>query len=260
MFEWLFRKPAHAGLPSYKVLEQTRRGEARCGFADLENSPEIDRLRTEFESELLNLPRRPDEDQPLLTTFLRGASGFFTITLPDSIPCLLSFSSPIRAAAYARIHARRQRLRYLTLSAQEFAQLLGDLRHGGTIQDFAVDVCPHCLTFPALQIKEVVTPVDILELWAICKSGELARESLYFKHAKEAAERGTLQEAKETVFQAIQHVTMESARLHLLLGKTAISLREKEILREARTFLEFLHDNQALRELLAAEQSGGIRN
>jgi len=256
MFDWLFRKSSHAGLPYYKVLEQSQPGRARCDFSDLENLPESGRLRTKFETELLSQPRRPDEDQPLLTTFMTGSTSFFTITLPNSIPCFLSFSSPIRAAEYARVHARGLRLKYLSSNSQEFAQLLGDLRRSGAIQHFAIDVCPHCLVFPALQIKELITPADILKIWAICKSGELARESVYFAHAKEAAERGALQEAREITLKAIQHVTMESASLHLLLGKIAISLKDKELLRDARMFLEFLHAAQALRELQAIEQSG----
>ena len=256
MFDWLFRKSSHAGLPNYKALERNQPGRVRCDFSDLEKSPEIDRLRTKFVTELLGQPRRPKDDQPLLTSFVRDPTDFFTITLPNSIHCLLSFSSPIRAAAYARVHARGVRLKYLSSSSQKFAQLLGDLRRSGAIQNFAIDVCPHCLTFPAVQIEELITSADILKIWAIYKAGELARESLYFARAQEAAERGDLQEAKEITLEAIQHITMESARLHLLLGKIAISLNDKELLRDARTFLEFLHAEQTLRELQTVEQSG----
>ena len=105
----------------------------------------------------------------------------------------------------------------------------------------------------------MLAPADVLQIWAIHKSGELARESLYFASAKEAAGHGNLQEAKETTLEAIQHVTTDSARLHLLLGKIALSLREKKVFREAEAFLEFLHAKQSLRELLAAEESGKIQ-
>lgn len=107
-----------------------------------------------------------------------------------------------------------------------------------------------------MQIKEFATAADILKIWAISKSGELARESVYFQHAKEAAERGDLQDAREITLEAIQHVTMESAPLHLLLGKIAVSINDKDLLRDARTFLQFLRAEQALRELQAVEQSG----
>ena len=79
---------------------------------------------------------------------------------------------------------------------------------------------------------------------------------MYYAHAKKSAEGGDLQEARESALQAIQHVSMESARLHLLLGNIAISLKDKDLLRDARRFLEFLRVGQALRELNALEQSG----
>lgn len=258
MFDWLFRKQSRSGLPHYTALERNRLGKDRRDFSDLENSPEIDRLREEFMPELLSLPRRPAEDEPLLTSFLSGPTGVFTVTLPDSTPCLLSFSTRLRAGEYARIHAGPLQLKYLSSSPQEFVAMLGDLRRCGALQSFALDVCPHCMTFPVLETKPIVTPADVVKIWAIHKSGELARESLYFVRAKKAVERGDLQEAKETVLEAIQHVTSDSPRLHLLLGKIALSLREKEVYREVRAFLEFLNAKQPLRELLAAKESSEI--
>lgn len=250
---------SRSDLPYYTALELNRVGKDRRDFSDLENSPEMDRLRAEFESGLLSLPLRPAEDEPLLTSFLVGPSGVFTVTLPNSTPCLLTFSTPLRAGEYARIHAGPLQLRHLSSSPNEFLQMLGDLTRCGTLQSFALDVCPHCITFAVLDTKSMMTPADVLKIWAIHKSGELARESLYFARAQEAAGRGNLKEAKETTLEAIQHVTMDSARLHLLLGKIALSLKEKEVFREAKAFLEFLGAKQALRELLAAEESGEIQ-
>lgn len=160
---------------------------------------------------------------------------------------------------YARIRAGSVQLQYLPSSPKKFVQLLGNLKSYGNIQSFVLDVCPHCMTFPRLNTNSMLAPADVLQIWAIHKSGELARESLYFASAKEAAGRGNLQEAKETTLEAIQHVTTDSARLHLLLGKIALSLREKKVFREAEAFLEFLHAKQSLRELLATEESGKIQ-
>ena len=50
--------------PNYTELERDRLGKIRRDFSDLETSPEINRLRTEYESELLSLPRRLAEDEP----------------------------------------------------------------------------------------------------------------------------------------------------------------------------------------------------
>lgn len=248
------------GHPYYTVLERNRLGKNRRDFSDLEDSSEIARLRTKFESELLSPPRLPAEDKPLLTSLLSGPSGVFTVTLPNSTPCLLTFSTPLRASEYARINAGALQLRYLSSSPQEFVRMLGDLMRCGALQSFALDVCPHCMTFPVLNIGSILTPADVVKIWAIHKSGELARESLYFARANEAVACGNFQEAEETVLEAIQHVTMESPRLHLLLGEIALYLGEKEVFCEARTFLEFLQAEQPLRELLAAEQSSKIQN
>ena len=247
------------GLPYYSALDRGRLGQNRSDFSDLEDSPEMDRLRAEFESELLSPPSRPPENKPLLTSLL-DPSGVFTSILPNSRPCLLSFSTPFRAGEYARIHAGSLQLKYLFSSPLEFVRMLGDLRRSGTLESFALDVCPHCTVFPAYDTDSRLTPDGIVKIWAIHKSGELARESLYFARAKEAAARGNLQEAKKTVLEAIQHVTSESPRLHLVVGKIALCLGEKDLFAEARTFLEFLEADEPLQELLAAEKSSEIQN
>ena len=138
--------------------------------------------------------------------------------------------------------------------------MMGDLKRSGTLESFALDVCPHCMIFPAYEINSKFAPEHIVETWAIHKSGELARESLYFARAKEATARGDFQVAKETSLHAIQHVTSESPRLHLQLGKIALSLGDKDLFREAKAFLEFLQADPFLEELLAAEKSSEIQN
>ena len=58
-----------------------------------------------------------------------------------------------------------------------------------------------------------------IRVWAINKSGELARESLYFVRASDAFSQGDLRRAKITGLEAVEHVTAESPRLDLLLGR-----------------------------------------
>jgi len=255
------RKPSRSpsDLPYYTALEPSHPGKVRRDFSELENSPEIDRLRAEFESELLSLPRLPAEDEPLLTSLVIAPSGVFTATLPNSTPCLLIFSTPLRAAEYARVHAGSLQLSYMSSTPKEFVQMMGDLRSRGNIQSFALDVCPHCMTFTVLNTNSILTPAAVVKIWAIHKSGELARESVYFASAQAAARRGDFQEAKEVALEAIQHVTTDSTRLHLLLGKIALSLKEKDVFGEAQAFLEFLRATPSARELLAAAETGDIR-
>src|SRR5262244_2909823 len=100
------RSQFHSSLPRYTALEKTYVDKDHRNFSDLEDSPQIDMLRDQFQCELLSPSRYPAEDKPLLITLLIGSSGVFTVTQPDSKrPCLVTFSSPIRACEYARIHA-----------------------------------------------------------------------------------------------------------------------------------------------------------
>ena len=63
------------------------------------------------------------------------------------------------------------------------------------------------MVFPVYKVNSQFAPEDIVKIWAIHKSGELARESLYFARAEEATARGDFQDARETALYAIQHVT-----------------------------------------------------
>ncbi|HKW61498.1 MAG TPA: hypothetical protein VJN89_03045 [Candidatus Acidoferrum sp.] len=138
--------------------------------------------------------------------------------------------------------------------------MLSDLKHHSPVQCFALDVCPYCLTFPVLTPDSRLTPEQIVKTWAIHKSGELAREFLYFAQASDAYARGDLPLAKATTLEAIQHITAESPRLHLLLGKIALSLGDKDLFREAKAFLEFLQAAQSVQELLTAEKCSQTQN
>jgi len=254
-------RPAESrfAFPFYAAIERSSPSGGHKDFSNLEDSPEIPRLREHFESDLLG-SHRPADDKPLLTTLLSGASGVFTLILPNSEPCLLTFSTPLRAEAYARLHAGSHSLKYLASTPEEFAQMLNDLRSNSPIESVALDVCPYCLNFPALNIECLLTPGQVVELWAIHKSGELARECLFFNQANDACACGDFQLAKATIFEAVQHVTAESPRLHLLLGKVALSLGDKDLFREVKTVLRFLQADYFIQELLAAEKSSEIQN
>ena len=251
---------ASVSLPFYTAIAHGRPGDHRGDLKSVEHSPEIAQLRERFQSELLTPPRRPADDKPLFTTLLSGPSGIFTLGLPDSTPCLLSFSTPLRAGTYASVRAGSTQLQYMLSTPREFAQMLADLKRSGAIQKFALDVCPYCLAFPAVDINPLWTAADVVSIWAIQRAGELARESVYFARAKDAFACGNFQLAKAMSLEAIQHVTAESGRLHLVLGKAALSVGDKDLLREAKVFLEFLREDQALRELHEAGQDSEIPN
>jgi len=247
-------------LPFYTAIAQRQPGDHRGDLKSVEHSPEVPQLQERFQSELLSPPRRPADDKPLFTSLPSGPSGIFTLALPDSAPCLLSFSTPLRAGAYASVHAGSTQLQYMLSTPRELAQMLADLKRSGAIQKFALDVCPYCLAFPTVDVNLRWTAEDVLNIWAIQKAGELARESVYFARAKDAFACGNFQLATVMSLEAIQHVTAEFGRLHLLLGKTALSVGDKDLFREAKTFLEFLREDHALRELQEAGQDSEIPN
>ena len=71
-------------------------------------------------------------------------------------------------------------------------------------------------------------------IWAITKSTERARAELYFAHALELARGGRLELARDVSLEAVEHVTMEDPRLHLLLGQVAIGVKNERLLMEAK--------------------------
>src|SRR5437879_8058811 len=58
-------------------------------------------------------------------------------------------------------------------SPKRFVQLLGNLKSYGNTQGFALDVCPHCTTFPRLNTNSMLAPADVLQIWADRKSTRL---------------------------------------------------------------------------------------
>ena len=209
---------ASPSLPFYTAIAQRRPSNHQGDLKSVEHSPEVAQLRELFQSELLSPSRRPADDKPLFTTLLSGSSAIFTLELPDSTPCLLSFSTPLRASTYSNVHAGSTQLQYMLSTPREFAQMLADLKRNGAIQKFALDVCPYCLAFPAVDINPLWTAADVVNIWAIQRAGELARESVYFARAKDAFACGNFQLAKAMSLEAIQHVTAEPGRLHLVLA------------------------------------------
>ena len=151
-----------SGLPYYTELERNRLGKIRRDFSDLENSPEINRLGTEYESELLSLPRRPAEDEPLLASLIVPPSGFFTVTLPDSTPCLLTFSTPLRAG---EIRAHPCGVGAVTVSALESKEICAAAGQPEELWEHS-EFCARCVPplhdFPQTQYKFHVGPCGCL--------------------------------------------------------------------------------------------------
>jgi len=171
--------------------------------------------------------------------------GVLTITLPDNGgPCVPIFTTPVRAADYARTQLRRGPVvEFLTASAAELAEFLRDLKRAG-IDRIALDRCPRCPVFAVATVKESVTADSVLELRCVYKATEIARAELYFAYALNAARLGKTEVARDVMLEAAGHVTLENLKFHLLLGELAIALNDPRLLDEAKMFLRFLGASQ----------------
>ena len=62
-----------------------------------------------------------------------------------------------------------------------------------------------------------------------------------------AARRGQFLCARDVALELVGHVTVEDTRTHLLLGKLAIKLHDKQLLHEAKKFLAVIRQKWANR-------------
>jgi len=133
--------------------------------------------------------------------------------------------------------------------------MLRDLRANG-IERFTIDRCPRCDIVTAFGSTSVTTGERAVEAWSIFKATELARLDLYLTHASGSARAGQLDVARDVALETVAHVSLEDSRVHLLLGQIAVALRDHELLREARSFLQFLEADLCERGLDEAVRSG----
>src|SRR5262249_29180575 len=70
-------------------------------------------------------------------------------------------------------------------------------------------------------------------------SMELARLEQFLNYAQAAARAQQFYTARDVLFEAAAHVSVEDPRLHLSLGQVALALYDSELLHEVKTFLRF---------------------
>ena len=243
MFDWFRRRKAERELPQYSAV---RLVPSRCLPPDLgekETSESFRAQREAVERSLCESPQRPLDDSPLFVELLAtDEGGVLTATLPESEDrCLPVFTTPYRAADYIRtLLTSGPRLQFLSSSPSEFVRMLADLRQAG-IHWFAIDRCPRCDVFSTTNSESVITAEDAIVLWSISKATELARLDLYLDYAQVAARAGQFDLSRDVALETVAHVSLEDPRPHLLLGQIAVALQDQGLLREARTFLQFLN-------------------
>ena len=202
--------------------------------------------------------QRPADDQPLFITFASAKSGApLSVQFSDSEgPCLLAFSSPVRAADYCRVRmglAAEPHYRHST--PREFVRMVGDLRRA-TVRSLALDPCPRCDLITVMTPEWSDDPSPALEAWAVFKGTEVARFELYMDFAMSAAQRQEWTVARDVALELVGHVSAEPPHVHLLLGKLALLLRDGELLQGAKDWLKFLDFPDLLDHLRAAEAAG----
>jgi hypothetical protein len=206
--------------------------------------------------ELCEPARQPPLNEPLFTELVsEQQGGILTLDLKDG-RCLLIFSTPLRAADYVQtLLLGDPPVQYLHSSPLELTQLLHDLRGAG-VEGFALDSCPRCDVRVVFSSDSAKTADVLLTIMAIVKSTEIARANLYLEHANGLALAGQFAEARNVALETVGHVTMEDARLHLLLGKIGVALNDRKLVGEAKAFLRFFKSVAAARELDSVIRTG----
>lgn len=170
--------------------------------------------------------------------------------------CLMAFSSPLRAADYARLKIQdRDRLQFLACSAREAADVIKQCRVKAGTTHIAINRCPRCPICPPINVSSINSASDIVKVFTICAATDLAHVNLYRNYALEAARNGDLVRARDVALELVGHVTPHDAPTHLLLGKLALRLGDEQLLREAKAFLQHFGETALSDQLGQAEQA-----
>lgn len=247
-------------MPEYSALRKTPTRGLPFDLAEQEASQEHKDRKDSIAQWLCELPRRPEPDSRLFVEiFDIKQQSFPTIIGPeDGSQILPVFSTPFRAADYIRtLLDSSQSPNYLSSSPRELIGLLQDLRELG-VEKFALDRCPRCNFFCVLHSASVTTADDAINCWSIIKAAELARLDLYLTHAQKSARAGELYTSRDVLLETAGHVSFEDPRVHVLLGQVAVALHDRELLLEAKTFLQFFKLHSWERKLDQVVQSGSL--
>lgn len=245
-------------MPEYSALRKTPTRGLPFDLKEQESSQKHRDRRDEIARWLGEPPRRPDVDSPLFVEIVDiKQQGLLTIENPeDGSRCLPVFSSPFRAADYARtLLDSSTSVNYLSSSPRELVRMLQDLREVA-VEKFVVDRCPRCNLFCAIHNVSITTAEKAIECWSIIQATELARLDLYLIHAQTSARTGELFASRDVLLETAAHVSFEDPRVHVLLGQVALALHDRELLREAKAFLQFLKLNTWERKLDEVVKSG----
>ena len=252
MLQWFSSK--NDGLPTYSLLvEKPCRGLPE-GLDAQEKSGEYRQRCDRLEAELF--AQVTDENTPVFVTFLKEGQGLLQFLAPDfKGGCLLAFSSPLRAADYASVQVPMKKFEYFCSSPAQAAFGIAELREKAGISHIALDRCPRCEIFTAVDVSNWTSAVDLVRIWKIAKAIQMTRCDLYLDYARVAAAAGDFLGARNVALELVGHVTAEDPRAHVLLAKLGLTLMDKKLWREARTYLGLLRQDAAIAQLEAIRKS-----
>jgi len=256
MWNWLsIRKDK---FPSYSLLKAVPSRGLPQDLAAREESADYGQWRDRIESELF--AQATNENAPGFATFLKSGNGLLQIRLPDSEKgCLLVFSTPVRATDYAGAAAPERKFHLFCSSAEQVVPVVAEFRERAGIGHVALDRCPRCSMFTVLDASSLDSAARAVRAWKISKATQIARCRLYFDYAQAAARVGQFLVARDVALELVGHVTAEDPRVHLLLGKLAVQLQDKTLLREAKRFLILLKQIVTLNDLQETARMKSVR-
>ena len=252
MLQWFSRSTRTS--PSYSLLRAVPSRGLPQDLADREASSDFQQWRDRIECDLV--AQGCDEDEPNFLTFLKSGNGLLQMRLPQlEGGCLLAFTNPLRAADYASVVVPKQTFAYFCSSPKQVVFGVNELRERAGVRYIALDRCPRCNVFTTVDASNFDNAAKVIMLRNISKATEIARCGLYWEYARSAARSGEFLCARDVVLELVGHVTAEDPRSHLLLGKLAVQLHDKRLLREAKEFLAVLKQEWAIEELRNIEKT-----
>jgi hypothetical protein len=252
MLKWFLRTTKSS--PSYSLLRAVPSRGLPRDLADREASSDYQQWRDRIECDLV--AQGCDEDEPNLLTFLKCGNGLLQMRLPQlEGGCLLAFTTPQRAADYASVAAPKQRFAYFCSSPKQVVFGVKELRERAGVRHIALNRCPRCDVFTTLDASSFDNPAKVIKMRNIFKATEIARCGLYWEYACSAARSGEFLRARDVALELVGHVTAVDPRSHLLLGKLALQLHDKLLLREAKEFLAVIKQDWAIEELRNTEKT-----
>lgn len=145
MLNWLLR--SKNALPSYSLLDQVP---SRCVPQELvrrEDSEDYRAWRDRVQADLFASPTDPNS--PHFAIFLKRGEGLLQLPHPEEKGnYLLAFSSPYKAADYARVQVPYQKFEFFSSSPAQAVQLIPHFHQYAGITHVALDRCPRCPSSP----------------------------------------------------------------------------------------------------------------